>query len=252
MGAVRLRADRGAGGVLLIPAARRGRAGVARNGSPWRWPLYPWSLFVVMVGALCVRSWSLCVSFHYVDGEPLDLRALLPGADRDGSRPGLARDRDRRASQRHHDRRRGRPAGAGLPGGGPASERLGLPAVHGSLHPYTRRIAGLPHAARDRGLPGVCRRPARAEGPGLDGPRAGRPGRGRSADGLLRQPGGAADRADGRGGSRARRDRVAAPRLPQGPAVGRLPRDRDHPRRASISGRRPIPGRSSSTWACWP
>jgi hypothetical protein len=53
---------------LLIPAARRGRAGVAKNGSPWPWPLYPWSLFVVMVGGLCVRSWSLCVSFHYVEG----------------------------------------------------------------------------------------------------------------------------------------------------------------------------------------
>jgi hypothetical protein len=53
---------------LLIPAARRGRAGAAKNGSPWRWPLYPWSLFVVMVGALGVRCWSLCVSFHYVEG----------------------------------------------------------------------------------------------------------------------------------------------------------------------------------------
>jgi hypothetical protein len=53
---------------LLVPAARAGRAGVAKNGSPWRWPLYPWSLFVVMVGSLCVRSWSLCVSFHYVEG----------------------------------------------------------------------------------------------------------------------------------------------------------------------------------------
>ncbi len=54
--------------MLLIPAAHRGRAGVAKNGSPWRWPLYPWSLFVVMVGGLCVRCWSLCVSFHFVEG----------------------------------------------------------------------------------------------------------------------------------------------------------------------------------------
>jgi hypothetical protein len=53
---------------LLIPAARRGRAGTAKNGSPWPWPLYPWSLFVVMVGVLGVRCWSLCVSFHYVQG----------------------------------------------------------------------------------------------------------------------------------------------------------------------------------------
>ncbi len=53
---------------LLVPAARVGRVGVAKNGSPWPWPLYPWSLFVIMVGGLCVRSWSLCVSFHYVEG----------------------------------------------------------------------------------------------------------------------------------------------------------------------------------------
>jgi hypothetical protein len=53
---------------MLVPAARRGRAGIAKNGSPWRWPLYPWSLFLVLIGALCVRSWSLCVSFHYVVG----------------------------------------------------------------------------------------------------------------------------------------------------------------------------------------
>jgi hypothetical protein len=53
---------------LLIPAARRGRAGTAKNGGPWKWPLYPWSLFVVLVGALGIRGWSLCVSFHYVEG----------------------------------------------------------------------------------------------------------------------------------------------------------------------------------------
>ena len=53
---------------LLIPAAHRGRAGVAKNGSPWPWPLYPWAPFVVMAGSLCVRCWSLCVSFHYVQG----------------------------------------------------------------------------------------------------------------------------------------------------------------------------------------
>ncbi|MHB1555942.1 MAG: hypothetical protein ACYC61_00545 [Isosphaeraceae bacterium] len=54
--------------VLLVPAARGGSAALDKNGSPWRWPLYPWSLFVVLAGALCVRAWSLCVSFHYVEG----------------------------------------------------------------------------------------------------------------------------------------------------------------------------------------
>ena len=52
----------------LVPAARGGAAFVARNGSPWRWPLYPWSLFVVMAAGLGVRCYSLCVSFHYVGG----------------------------------------------------------------------------------------------------------------------------------------------------------------------------------------
>jgi hypothetical protein len=51
-----------------VPAARAGAALVAGNGSPWRWPLYPWSLFVVMAGGLGVRCYSLCVSFHYVGG----------------------------------------------------------------------------------------------------------------------------------------------------------------------------------------
>ncbi|HEX3450569.1 MAG TPA: hypothetical protein VHS97_20105, partial [Isosphaeraceae bacterium] len=54
--------------LLLVPAARGGVALVAKNGSPWRWPLYPWSLFFVMAGGVGVRCYSLCVSFHYVGG----------------------------------------------------------------------------------------------------------------------------------------------------------------------------------------
>jgi hypothetical protein len=52
----------------LVPAARGGAALVANNGSPWRWPLYPWSLFVVMAAGLGARCYSICVSFHYVQG----------------------------------------------------------------------------------------------------------------------------------------------------------------------------------------
>jgi hypothetical protein len=52
----------------LVPAAHGGRTYVAENGSPWRWPLFPWSLFLIMAGGLAVRSYSLCVSFHYVGG----------------------------------------------------------------------------------------------------------------------------------------------------------------------------------------
>lgn len=51
---------------LLWPAVRRGAEYVRDNGSPWPWPLYPWSLFVIL--ALCVagRAYYLCVSFHFV------------------------------------------------------------------------------------------------------------------------------------------------------------------------------------------
>ena len=54
--------------LLLVPAAQGGAAYVAKNGSPWRWPLYPWSLFFVIAGGVGVRCYSLCVSFHYVNG----------------------------------------------------------------------------------------------------------------------------------------------------------------------------------------
>lgn len=48
----------------LLPAIRRGPGYVSDNGSPWRWPLYPWSLFVIVFLGLCVRAASLCWSMH--------------------------------------------------------------------------------------------------------------------------------------------------------------------------------------------
>ncbi|MGO9464336.1 MAG: hypothetical protein ACLQIB_45480 [Isosphaeraceae bacterium] len=54
--------------LLLVPAARGGPEYVADNGSPWRWPLFPWSLFLVMAGGVGLRCYSLCLSFHYVEG----------------------------------------------------------------------------------------------------------------------------------------------------------------------------------------
>ena len=69
VGALRLFA---AGGLAsLVARCRRpgGGAGyVAKNGSPWRWPLYPWSLFFVIAGGVGIRCYSLCVSFHFVNG----------------------------------------------------------------------------------------------------------------------------------------------------------------------------------------
>ncbi|HKI18144.1 MAG TPA: hypothetical protein VKA15_09695, partial [Isosphaeraceae bacterium] len=54
--------------LLLVPAARCGADYVAKNGSPWRWPLFPWSLFFVIAGGVGLRCYSLCLSFHYVEG----------------------------------------------------------------------------------------------------------------------------------------------------------------------------------------
>lgn len=52
--------------LALIPAVRRGPRYVERNGSPWRYPLYPWTLFGLLGAAVCGRAYYLCISFHFV------------------------------------------------------------------------------------------------------------------------------------------------------------------------------------------
>lgn len=54
--------------LTLLPAAGRGRAYVADNGSPWPWPLYPWTLFGLLGLAVPARAYLLCVSMHILDG----------------------------------------------------------------------------------------------------------------------------------------------------------------------------------------
>ncbi len=54
--------------LTLIPAIRRGGQYVKGNGSPWRWPMYPWSLFVFLGLGVCARSYYLCISLHNVEG----------------------------------------------------------------------------------------------------------------------------------------------------------------------------------------
>ncbi len=54
------------GGVLaltLLPAVRRGPALAEPNGTPWRWPLYPWSMFVILAAGFVGRAYYLCQSF---------------------------------------------------------------------------------------------------------------------------------------------------------------------------------------------
>lgn len=52
--------------LTLIPAIRRGAAYTFRNGTPWAWPFYPWSIFGCLLVVVLLRSYSLCLSFDPV------------------------------------------------------------------------------------------------------------------------------------------------------------------------------------------
>lgn len=58
----------GAISLLLLFAIRRGRQYVRRNGTPWRWPWFPWTPFVFLALAVCGRSYSLSISFDTSTG----------------------------------------------------------------------------------------------------------------------------------------------------------------------------------------
>lgn len=58
--------------LALLPAARRGPDCVRDNGSPWRWPLYPWVLFGLLGLAVPARAFLLCWSMHLLGGGDLD------------------------------------------------------------------------------------------------------------------------------------------------------------------------------------
>lgn len=47
----------------LVPAVRRGPRFVAQNGTPWDWPWFPWAAFGVIVGAVALRTFALCMTF---------------------------------------------------------------------------------------------------------------------------------------------------------------------------------------------
>ena len=55
----------GATTLLLIPALRRGPNSIAENGTPWRWPLYPLSAFLVMLVLAGIRSHAIWISFGF-------------------------------------------------------------------------------------------------------------------------------------------------------------------------------------------
>jgi hypothetical protein len=58
--------------LTLLPAIRRGAEYVRDNGSPWPWPLYPWTLFGLLALAVPARAILLCWSMHPIGGANLD------------------------------------------------------------------------------------------------------------------------------------------------------------------------------------
>ncbi len=62
----------GAVTLTLLPAVRRGPAYTADNGSPWPWPLYPWTLFGLLGAAVPARAYLLCVSMDPLVGDDRD------------------------------------------------------------------------------------------------------------------------------------------------------------------------------------
>ena len=58
--------------LTLLPAVRRGADYVRGNGSPWPWPLYPWSLFVILAIAVPGRAVLMCWSLHPLDTNRFD------------------------------------------------------------------------------------------------------------------------------------------------------------------------------------
>lgn len=54
--------------LLLVPAIRRGADYVRDNGTPWGWPLYPLSLFVVFVVVAGIRTHAIWMAFGSFSG----------------------------------------------------------------------------------------------------------------------------------------------------------------------------------------
>jgi hypothetical protein len=64
--------------LTLLPAIRRGPTYVLHNGSPWRWPLYPWVLFGLLALAVPGRAYFLCWMMHPIAFNDVNLFIFGP------------------------------------------------------------------------------------------------------------------------------------------------------------------------------
>jgi hypothetical protein len=58
--------------LTLLPAIRCGPDYIRANGSPWRWPYYPWALFAILGLVVPARAFLLCLSMHPVNLDDFD------------------------------------------------------------------------------------------------------------------------------------------------------------------------------------
>jgi hypothetical protein len=63
--------------LALIPAVRRGPRYVARSGTPWSWPLFPWSLFFVLGAGVALRTRWLVAAYLPAPGAEVPWGAFL-------------------------------------------------------------------------------------------------------------------------------------------------------------------------------
>lgn len=62
--------------LLLLPVVRRGQAGFAGHGTPWPWPLFPWTPFGVLAAAVAFRSFVLSMTY----GQMGEIWRVIPGS----------------------------------------------------------------------------------------------------------------------------------------------------------------------------
>ena len=61
--------------LTLLPAASTPAQREPASGTPWRWPYYPWSLFVFLTIGVALRAWWLTIAFQPTIGEDSCFRA---------------------------------------------------------------------------------------------------------------------------------------------------------------------------------